>query len=169
MGLKKSKAYVERINFETRFVKGGKSWNKGKKHPASGRSPETQFKKGARPHNWSPIGTESTIKGDYLTRKVTDTGVSNKDFVPVHHLVWIEHTRQQIPKDHALIFKDGNKRNFDIDNLELITRAELMRRNSIMALPPEISAQARIIGAFNRKLRRIERERNSREPTKNTQ
>ncbi len=163
--LNKSEAYMLRVANETRFSKGLVPWNKGQKFPSTGRSRETQFQKGQRPPNWMPIGSERVTKDGYLQRKMTDTGSSLKDFVPVHHLVWIEHTGQPMPKGHALTFKDGNTRNFDINNLELLSRADLMRRNSITTLPPEVSDQIRLVSGFKRRLRRIERERNSREPT----
>ena len=39
------------------------------------------------------------------------------------------HHQQDVPKGCVIYCKDGNPENFDIDNLELITRAELARRN----------------------------------------
>ena len=165
LGIKKSEPYMLRVASETRFSRGLVPWNKGRKFPSSGRSHETQFQKGQKPHNWVPIGSERITKDGYLQRKMTDTGSSLKDFVPVHHLVWIEHTSQPVPKGHALTFKDGNKRNLDPNNLELLSRADLMRRNSVQTLPPEIKAQVHLIAGFNRRLRRIERERNSGQST----
>jgi hypothetical protein len=43
---------------------------------------------------------------------------------PKHHLVWESHHGQPIPKGHAVIFGDGNNRNFDPDNLILVSRAQ---------------------------------------------
>lgn len=166
--LRKSADYMQRTAGEAQFKKGFVPWNKGKKFPGTGGSLETQFQKGQRPSNWLPIGSERISRDGYLQRKVTDTGVTRRDFVAVHHLVWVEHTGQPVPKGHALIFKDGNKQNLDISNLELLTRADLMRRNSVQTLPPEIKAQVHLIAGFNRRLRRIERERNSGQPTGNT-
>ena len=163
LGLKKDPD----VTNDGRFQKGITPWNKGKNHPSSGRSSETQFKRGSKPANWLPVGSERITKDGYLQRKMTDTGAPNRDFVPVHHLVWIEHTGRKVPRGHALIFKDGNKQNFSITNLELLTRAQLMLRNSITTLPPDVREQVRLVGGFNRRLRRIERDRNSREPTQN--
>jgi hypothetical protein len=36
-----------------------------------------------------------------------------------------------IPEGHALLFKDKNRNNCAIENLELVTRAELSRRNCV--------------------------------------
>lgn len=43
--------------------------------------------------------------------------------------VWEVHNQQDIPAGHVIYCKDGNSENVDINNLELITRAELARRN----------------------------------------
>lgn len=162
LGIHKSEEFNKAVNRKTRFSKGQQAWNKGKPHPSSERSRETQFKKGEKPKNWVPIGAERITKEGYLQRKITDTGVTRNDFIPVHHLVWIEHTGRPVPDGYALIFKDGDRRNFAPENLELISRADLMRRNSIHRLPPEVTSQVRVLQGFNRKLRRIERERSDR-------
>lgn len=169
LGVKKSAQYTQEIKAAaTRFKKGATPWNKGRRHPSTGRSAETQFKKGDKPANWMPVGTERITREGYMQRKITDTGCTRRDFVPVHHIAWREHTGQPVPKGHALIFKDGNKRNFDINNLELLTRAELMNRNSVQHLPPEIKRDIRILAGFKNRLRRItENERNSRQPAGN--
>ena len=57
-----------------------------------------------------------------------------------------------IPPGHALIFKDGNKRNFALDNLELVSRAELMRRNSVHNYGPEIARIHQLQGAITRQI-----------------
>ncbi len=140
-----------RINVSQRFRPGHVPWNKGIPHSARDRAIETQFKPGHVPHQWRPIGTERVCDGGYLQRKLTDTGVTRRDYVPVHHIVWREAGRE-IPKGHALIFRDGNNRNFSLDNLELITRAELMRRNSFHQFGPEISALTQLRGAITRQI-----------------
>jgi hypothetical protein len=54
----------------------------------------------------------------------------------------------------ALTFRDGDKTNLSIENLELITRAELMRRNSIHNYGPEIAQLGQLKGALLRQIRR---------------
>ena len=49
-----------------------------------------------------------------LERKLTDTGVTRRDFVCIHHIIWREAGRE-IPPGHALVFKDGNKWKFADD------------------------------------------------------
>jgi hypothetical protein len=121
---------------------------------SAGRMPETQFKPGARPHTWKPIGSTRVTNDGYLQRKISDTGYPPRDWVGVHILLW-EEAHGPIPKGHALIFKDRNKGNLCLENFELITRAELMRRNTIHNYPPELVDVIRLGGALKRRLRRI--------------
>lgn len=108
-----------------RFEKGNIAWNKGLKGISIG-GKETQFKVGHRPHNWVPVGTE-LIDGDgYAKVKVADP---NK-WRFKHRMIWEEHNGP-IPKGHVVIFGDGNKGNFDVDNLLLVSRSQLVRMNQL--------------------------------------
>jgi hypothetical protein len=80
----------------------------------------------------------------------------------VHRIIWLDAGRT-IPPGHALVFKDGNKRNFDIDNLEMVTRQELMRRNSYHNnYPKEVGEVIQLRGALNRKINnRLKKEKES--------
>lgn len=138
----------------TQWQTGNAPYNKGKPHPARGRTLETMFQPGHRPHTWMPIGSDRTSKEGYLQRKTADTGCTRRDYALIHHLVWRMHGHH-IPAGHALVFRDGNKRNFDIHNLELVTRAELMRRNSVHRHGPDIARAYQLVGALNRKINRI--------------
>lgn len=133
------------------FAKGSIPFNKGIKFDSGGRSHETRFKPGQKPHTWNPIGHERIGKDGYLQRKVSDTGVTRRDYAFVHHLVWKEAGRE-IPKGFALAFKDGNKRNLALDNLELISRADLMRRNSFHNHGPEVAKLIQLQGAISRQI-----------------
>ena len=103
-----------------RFKKGQVPHNKGKKM-----SPEvyekvkgTLFKKG-HDMNARPIGSERIDKDGYTVLKV---GYPNK--WRLKHLVIWESFYGKVPDNHVVIFLDGDIRNFDIDNLKLITRGE---------------------------------------------
>lgn len=45
----------------------------------------------------------------------------------LHHVIWIER-HGPIPPGHKLAFKDGNHRNCAIENLELLTNSEQVRK-----------------------------------------
>lgn len=138
---------------KTRFQPGHATWNKGTHFTAGGRSAETRFKPGQKPHTWHPIGHERITKDGYLQRKMTDTGITRHDYVPVHHLIWREAGRD-IPAGHALVFKNRNKTDIRLDNLELIPRAELMRRNSVHNYGPDIARLHQLQGAITRQINR---------------
>lgn len=79
LGLKKNPEFSKKIRQDwdsaTRFKKGNTPWNCGMKGlPARGRSSETQFKKGQKPHTWLPVGSTRVSADGYLQRKISDTG-----------------------------------------------------------------------------------------------
>lgn len=150
---------VQEFGAAHRFAKGMTPWNKGQKgRPSTGRMKETQFRKGNRPHTWVPVGTEQ-VRDGYLWRKVTDFG-GRHDWKQVHVMLWEEHNGP-IPDGQILCFKDGNKQNIVLDNLEPITRAERMRRNTIHRYPPELKDAIRAVGKLKRTIREIEHEKQS--------
>jgi hypothetical protein len=105
-----------------RFEKEHIPANKGKK--GLGGWEPTQFKKGNMPHNYVPVGSERVNGDDYVDIKVSDP---NK-WKGKHILVWEEHNGP-MPKGYAVIFGDGNRRNFDINNLILVSRQQLLILN----------------------------------------
>jgi hypothetical protein len=170
LGLSKSEEFMaspaacrlrrgDNVGAEFRFKKGIVPHNKGRKTPgvSPGRMAETQFSKGSVPRNWRPIGSLRYCDG-YLQRKMTDTGYPPFDWRPEHHVIWVA-ANGELPADHILIFKDGNRSHVVLDNLELITRAELARRNSIHNLPEDLKEVIRLNGSIKRRVRRILREK----------
>lgn len=59
-------------------------------------------------------------------RYLRDT-VSRTKMMYLHHVVWVENNGP-IPPGHKVAFKDGNHLNIDIDNLELLTNSEQVRK-----------------------------------------
>ncbi|MHB0926901.1 MAG: HNH endonuclease signature motif containing protein [Gallionellaceae bacterium] len=145
-----------------RFPKGHVPANKGVKGISYPGTEATQFKPGQKPHTWKPIGTERYSKEGYLQRKMADTGCTRRDYVPVHHLIWKEAGRY-IPQGHALAFKDGNKANITLDNLELVSRADLMKRNSYHNYPKEVAQLIQLRGAVQRQINK--RSKQDEQPT----
>ena len=150
LGLSKTPEARAKIVRETPGVRFPYQGGNGHRRNTSGMR-EYQFKPGNRPWHQRPIGTVLPRGGGngYLYRKVSETGVRNVDWRPVHLLVW-EAVHGPIEPGHALIFRDGNRMNTAIENLELVTRAELMRRNSVRNLPPEIADTIKMRGILNR-------------------
>lgn len=165
LGLKKSRKYLEsqkpgwltgEQGEDYRFKKGQEAWNKGKSYVAGGRSAETRFKKGEKPHTWLPVGSERITKDGIRQRKVTDSGYPPNDWKSVHSLLWEEH-HGPIPKGHVVVFRNGNREEIRIENLEMITRGELARRNSIHRYPEELKQLMRISGRLKSAIRKQEK------------
>lgn len=145
----------------SRFAPGHVPANKGLRRPGwnKGRMAETQFKKGsmsgAAQHNYVPIGTERISKDGYLERKFTDdpSVAPQRRWAGVHRLVW-EAKNGPIPPGYAVAFLPGHQTTeaslITIDALELISRAELMRRNTIHRYPPELKQTIRLVGKLKR-------------------
>lgn len=164
LGLKKSPEYLAsedacrlrrggNIGAQYRFAKGNQPFNKGRKGISYPGCAATQFKAGQHPHTWTPIGTDRLSKEGYLQVKLTDTGITRHDYVAVHHLVWELH-HGDIPDGYRVTFKDRNKQNITPANLELVSIADMMRRNTRHNYPKELSDLIQLRGAINRKINR---------------
>ncbi len=88
---------------------------------------KTSFKKGQKPPNWVPIGSERITKDGYIQIKIQE-GKNQHNWRGKHILIWEEYNGP-VPKGHKIIFGDGNKCNFDINNLILVTNAQMARLN----------------------------------------
>jgi len=112
-----------------RFSDGHTPWNKGKTGYMGPNA--TSFKKGNLPHNHRPLWFERVDKDGYITMSVPEpnpyTGFPTR-FKLKHVWLW-EEAHGPKPKGTTVIFRDGNNRNFDLDNLLLVTRAELLAMN----------------------------------------
>lgn len=124
---KQIRAYVHNNKLwnglDGRIQPGHVPFNKGKKAPGTGHKP-TQFKKGNRPANYMPVGSERINTDGYVDVKIADP---NK-WVQVHLLIW-EAVNGPIPVGHVVIFADANKLNTRPDNLVLVSRGQLARLN----------------------------------------
>lgn len=102
--------------------------NKGTKGLYNVGGNRTSFKKGQRPRNYKPVGTERIDRDGYVLVKVSDEGAWHQRWRLKHCVIW-EEVNGPVPKGHCLIFLDGNKLNLSLDNLQLITRNQLARLN----------------------------------------
>ena len=170
LGLKKSEAFKasdksKRIQrgkqspamIASRFKPGQESWNKGIKGVTGVQDAcrATQFKKGRPAHearNYQPIGSERVSKDGYLERKVTDNPdiYPARRWVPVQRLVW-EAANGKIPHGHIVRFKNGDKLDNRLENLECISKAENARRN-VNSIPPELRKVNQLRGVLQRHL-----------------
>lgn len=140
-----------------RFQPGLVPANKGLRRPgwSSGRMAATQFRKGQKPHTWKPVGTEVLDDEGYRKRKTADdrTRPSRFNWRYVHVLVW-EEAHGPVPAGHALVFKNGDRTDIRLDNLECLSRRALMARNTVQNLPQPLKQTVQLLGALTRQIRR---------------
>jgi len=134
------------------WEKGHIPFNKGKKGISYPGCKATQFKKGHKPQTWVPIGSERITKDGYIQIKVQD-GKFQHNWKGKHIIIWEEHNGS-VPPGHVVIFGDGNKRNFDIDNLILVSRAQLviLNKNRLIQNDTELTKTGIIIADIYRKI-----------------
>jgi hypothetical protein len=87
-------------------------------------SPATEFKKGHIPHTWKPVGSESIRSDGYTWVKIAEPHKWREK----HVLIW-EAANGKVPKGHAILFADGNSQNITLENMLLVSRAQLVRLN----------------------------------------
>jgi hypothetical protein len=170
LGLAKSAAYLagpdacrlrrgDQVGAKTRFPKGHAPANTGLRRPGwhAGRMRETQFKPGVRQgvavKLWKPIGTERVSKDGYLERKINEGRPLQRRWRAVHLVLW-ESVHGPVPHGHALAFLNGDKLDIRLDNLELITRRELMARNTVHNFPKPLADVVRQLGRLKRQIRK---------------
>lgn len=166
--LKKSKEYLDNPELSGRgkileagkahrFKKGHESWNKGIR-PQDYMKPEsyakltkTQFKKGGLPGNTKHDGA-ITLRHDKTGKKYLYIRIAKAKWVLYHQKIY-QDAHGPIPKSHIIVFKDRNPFNTSLDNLECITKAENMLRNSLHRLSPEVKQTIRVLTKLKKTIR----------------
>lgn len=171
LGLRKSDAYLaspdacrlrmgDAPGWAHRFKPGHETWNRGTKG-VSGLHPNTRahwLRPGNKPQTTVPIGSRRITSDGYLEIKVADTpGVYTLRWRGVHRLVW-EREHGPAPAGMVVTFKAGLRTaveaDITLDALECVTRAELMRRNSVHTRYPELAPVVRAAGVLTRQINR---------------
>lgn len=80
-----------------------------------------RYKKGNIPYKIKPIGTETTVYEKGV--KTTYIKVDKNKWKRKQVYIWEQHYGKK-PESDVIVFLDGNRDNFDINNLEKITRHE---------------------------------------------
>lgn len=98
-----------------------------------------KFKRGQSSYKRQPIGSESVDSNGLVKVKVGNPSKWRYK----HNMVWEEHNGI-VPNGSVVIFLDGNKQNFDINNLQCITRAEhlYLNRHGMRFSDPELMKTA---------------------------
>lgn len=173
LGLRKTPAYLAspdayrfrrgvHAGWAHRFPKGHVPANKGLRRPGwhRGRIKENWFKKGERNWHQMAIGATRLIDG-YLYVKVAEVPhvAYTVNWKPVHIIDWERANGRSLPAGHVLRFRDGNRLNTALANLELITRRENARRNTVHRLPGPLKRAIFAKAALTRRINRMEEDR----------
>lgn len=144
------------------FQKGNISHNKGKKQSeymtkeAIERTKATRFKKGNRPINYRPVGSERITKDGYIEVKVSDP-----DKWETKNKIVYKQNFGDIPKGYKVIYADGNKLNNDPNNLLLVSNSELLiaNRNHLIYNNKELTESGILISRVIDKANKVKNER----------
>jgi hypothetical protein len=120
-----------------RIRPGNVPFNKGRKGYCSPGSEKGWFKPGHMPFNTMSLGSERVSADGYVEIKYSEKrGPPKNRWKGKHVLIW-EKANGPVPKGHVIIFADGNRRNFKLRNLELVSRKELAVLNHSNMLAPK--------------------------------
>ena len=144
------------------FKKGNVAHNKGKKQieymsqESIERTKKTRFKKGNKPKNYRPIGSERITKDGYIEVKVADP---NK-WETKNKIIYKQYFGD-IPEGHKIIYADGNKLNNDINNLILVSDNEelIMNRHKLRTENIELTKTGYLIAKVIDKTNMVKNER----------
>jgi hypothetical protein len=105
------------------FQKGSEPWNSGLKDFRP--SPKTEFKKGCLSNKRLPVGSVVTRQKtrDKLRHYIK---ITKNKWKPFSIFVW-EQVNGPVPKELCIHHKDNNALNDNIENLQLVSRAEHQR------------------------------------------
>lgn len=122
------------------FQKGSIPMNKGKKwdeymsKEAQEKARKTCFSSTDRSinnanYNYKPMYSERVGKDGYILIKANKHG----NYVLKHKWIYEKYHNCKIPKGYVCIFLDGNKLNFDINNLAIVSKNEnlILNRNKL--------------------------------------
>jgi hypothetical protein len=150
---------VEQFRQASYIKKGNVPLNKGQKMPKEvyKKCKATMFKKGSVPPNRKPVGSERIDSKDgYVWIKVME-GLNS--YRLKHRVLWEQHFGP-IPKGTNVQFKDGDRLNIVIDNLELVSKDGNMLRNTFHNYPKEIASTIQLMGALTRQINKHKKKQN---------
>lgn len=164
LGIKVPADVVERFRKESWIKAGTTPKNKGKKlheyvSPAAiERIKSSQFKKGNLPCNTlhdGAIVTRRAKSGRYYKW----IRISKANWKMLHVNIW-EGANGPVPAGYIIVFANKDSADCRLENLELITLEENMRRNTIQNYPDDIKTSIRTVSKLKRKIKQHEEQIN---------
>lgn len=175
LGLKKSAAFMATVNsgriqrgrsnpamVRTQFKPGQPAWNKGKHYMPGGRIRDGWFKPGQRSVRWDvdayALGALRITTDGVLLIKWRE-GRDRDSWMVMARFVWWTETGHMPSRDEVVRTRNGDPSDTRIENLELLSRAENARRNSLWTkYPHEVARLFQLKGAIRRQVNRITKE-----------
>ena len=121
------------------YRKGDVPWNKGKgmSEEVKEKVKKTWFKKGNVPTNHRSVGSTRLTKDGYKEIKVAEPN----RWELYHRYLYEKAHGVELAKNEAVIFADGDKSNFDTDNLVKVNRSNLLylNNNNLIFDDPELT------------------------------
>lgn len=144
------------------FPKGHMPCNKGTKGLFNKGGNKTSFKTGQMPLNTDPIGTEKVLKDGYIWVKIDNVPKAKKsvNWMQKQKLIW-EKENGPVPNGYFVMFADGNNRNFELDNLVLVTKAEMLylNRNGLIYNHSDVTKSSVLIARMMSKVSGLKKKR----------
>jgi len=171
IGVKKSKEFLaspesgifikgSTTGHEYRYPKGHTPANKGKTMSKKIREKikHTFFKKGHKPVNTLKDG-DITIRHPHRKRggnAYKYIRISEGEWEELHRYNWAKENGP-IPIGFNVVFKDGDSLNCEPWNLEIVSDAELMKRNTLSQWPPELKEVIKLNNKINKMIQNNEK------------
>ena len=140
----------------SRFKKGQAPANKGKSMSPEvyEKAKKTFYKPGHKPHNTKWDGHERICPKDgYILIRIKEGVYKHK-----HRVVWENHNGP-IPNNMVIRFKDSNKLNIAIDNLEMASKGDIaiLNKNNFENLPIELKSLIKTNNKLTKKIKEHEK------------
>ena len=136
------------------FKKNHSPWNKGTIGICKANS--GSFQKENLPKNWRPVGSErGPTQKDYIYVKVKE-----KNIWKMKHIIIWEQKHGKVKKGHVIRFKDNNRLNCSLDNLEEVNRQVhyYLNNNDYMNLPAKLKPTMKAIAMIITKIGKTQRQ-----------
>lgn len=114
----------------------------------------------AKKGNSLPIGTERFHEstGSVWVKVALEGDRHCERWRPKAHVIWERMTGRKVPPRFCIMFKDGDKQNFDPANLELMSKREMSARGfaRYLTYPESLQATIKLTKKLEREVRRQE-------------